>query len=68
MTGAGSAALGGEGASGTGAAAGASAGAAGTAGTGDVTGAGAAYDSEQKTGTRIALISNLNQCIYQCKY
>lgn len=51
MTGAGSAALGGEGTSGTGAAAGASAGASG-AGAGDVTGAGAAYDSEKIVGNK----------------
>lgn len=63
MTGSGSAALGGEEASGTGAAAGAATGA-------GATGAGVAYESEQKAGQRqrqdgIKLLSNLNDCIYQ---
>lgn len=61
MTGAGSAALGGEGASGVGAAAGASAGAAGAAG--DETGAGAAYDSEKIVGTK-----NRNQDCINLKF
>lgn len=53
MTGAGSAALGGEGTSGTGAATGASAGAAAAAArAGDVMGAGTAYDSEKIVRTK----------------
>lgn len=65
MTSSGSAALGGEEASGTGAAAGAATGA-------GATGAGVAYESEQRARQRqrqdgIKLLSNLNDCIYQKK-